>query len=134
MVTIQEAVKRRDIVRFMEFPLQLYRNNPYYVPDMLASQVDDMIRDKNPAFAYSDAKCFLALREGQIVGRIAGIHNRRANEKFGRNYLTITHIDFIDDDEVVDALFDAVEAWGREKGCASVIFKAPQVIPLGSHG
>ena len=51
MVTIQEAVKRRDIVRFMEFPLQLYRNNPYYVPDMLASQVDDMIRDKNPAFA-----------------------------------------------------------------------------------
>lgn len=117
MVTIQEAVKRRDIVRFMEFPLQLYRNNPYYVPDMLASQVDDMIRDKNPAFAYSDAKCFLALREGQIVGRIAGIHNRRANEKFGRNYLTITHIDFIDDDEVVDALFDAVEAWGREKGC-----------------
>ena len=107
MVTIKEAVTRRDIVKFMEFPNKLYRGNPYYVPDMLDSQVADMMRDKNPAFEYCDAKCFLAYREGKIVGRIACILNTRANAKFNKKYLNISHIDFIDDDEVVDALFDA---------------------------
>ncbi len=120
MVTIRQAVTRRDLVRFMEFPNRLYRGNPYYVPDMLDSQVKDMLRDRNPAFEYCDAKCFLALRDGKIVGRIACILNRRANEKFGKEYLNISHIDFIDDDEVVDALFDAAEAWARELGCVAV--------------
>lgn len=84
MVTIKEAVTRRDIIKFMEFPNKLYRGNPYYVPDMLDSQVADMMRDKNPAFEYCDAKCFLAYREGQIVGRIACILNTRANAKFNK--------------------------------------------------
>ncbi|MDD6887647.1 MAG: hypothetical protein ACI4MR_00010 [Candidatus Aphodomorpha sp.] len=120
MVTIKEAVTRRDIVKFMEFPNKLYRGNPYYVPDMLDSQVADMMRDKNPAFEYCDAKCFLAYREGKIVGRIACILNTRANAKFNKKYLNISHIDFIDDDEVVDALFDAAEGWARELGCEAV--------------
>lgn len=120
MVTIREAVKRRDIVRFMEFPNRLYCGNPYYVPDMLDSQVADMMRDKNPAFEYCDAKCFLAYRGKEIVGRIACILNRRANAKFQKEYMNISHIDFIDDDEVVDALFDAAESWARELGCVAV--------------
>lgn len=101
----------------MEFPLKLYKDNPFYVPDILSSQVEDYQEKKNPAFEYCDAQCFLAYRDNKIVGRISGIHNRKANEKFGKNYLTISMIDFIDDDEVVDALFDAVEQWGREHGC-----------------
>lgn len=120
MVTIREAVRRRDIVRFMEFPNRLYRGNPYYVPDMLDSQVGDMMRDKNPAFEYCEAKCFLAYRGKEIVGRIACILNRRANAKFQKEYMNISHIDFIDDDEVVDALFDAAEAYARELGCVAV--------------
>ncbi len=120
MVTIKEAVTRRDIIKFMEFPNKLYRGNPYYVPDMLDSQVADMMRDKNPAFEYCDAKCFLAYREGQIVGRIACILNTRANAKFNKKYMNICHIDFIDDDEVVDALFDAAEGWARSLGCEAV--------------
>lgn len=104
----------------MEYPLKLYAGNPYYIPDMLSSQVADMLRDKNPAFEYCDARCFLASRDGEIVGRIACILNERANQKFGKKYLNISHIDFIDDDEVVDALFDAAEGWARELSCEAV--------------
>ena len=120
MVTIKEAVTKKDLVKFMEFPLKLYRGNPHYVPDILSSQVADMQKDKNPAFAFCDAKCFLAYRDGEIVGRIAGILNTRANAKFGKKYLNFTNVDFIDDDEVVDALFAAVENWGRELGCEAM--------------
>ena len=71
MVTIKEAVTKKDLVKFMEFPLELYKGNPYYVPDILASQVADMQKDKNPAFAFCQAKAFLAYRDGKIVGRIS---------------------------------------------------------------
>ncbi len=120
LVEIRLAETKKDLVRFMEFPLELYRDNPYYVPDMLSSQVADMQRDKNPAFEYCDARCYLAFRNGKIVGRVAGILNERANEKFRKKYLIFSSLDFIDDGEVVDALFDAVEGWARELGCEAV--------------
>lgn len=120
MITVREAVSKRELVAFMEFPLTLYKDCPHYVPDILASQVADMDRKKNPAFAYCDAKCFLATRDGKTVGRICAILNNKANEKFGRLYMNFSHVDFIDDDEVVDALFGAVEGWAREIGCEAV--------------
>ncbi len=104
----------------MKFPIKFYKDNPYYVPDVLSDQIADMRRDKNPAFEYCDARCFLAYRDGKIVGRIAAILNNKANEKFNKKYLNFAHVDFIDDDEVVDALFGAVEDWARELGCVAV--------------
>ena len=104
----------------MEFPLKLYKDEPNYIPDVLSSQVADMLRSENPAFEYCDAKCFLAWRDGEITGRIACILNERANAKFGKKYLNISHIDFIDDDETVDALFDAAEGWARALSCKAV--------------
>ena len=120
MVTIKEALTKKDLVKFMEFPLELYKGNPYYVPDILASQVADMEKDKNPAFAFCQAKAFLAYRDGKIVGRIQGILNSRANETFRKKYMCFTQVDFIDDNEVVDALFDTVEGWARELGCEAM--------------
>ncbi len=76
-----------------------------------------MQKDKNPAFAFCQAKAFLAYRDGKPVGRIQAILNDRANATFGKKYMNFTQVDFIDDDEVVDALFDTVESWARELGC-----------------
>ena len=120
MVTIKEAVTKKDLVKFMEFPLALYKGNPYYVPDVLASQVADMQKEKNPAFAFCQARAFLAYKDGKIVGRISGIFNERANASFDKKYMNFTQVDFIDDDEVVDALFDAVESWAQELGCEAM--------------
>ena len=47
-VNIREAKTKRELVRFMDFPRKLYRGNPYFVPDMLSSQVADMQHGKNP--------------------------------------------------------------------------------------
>lgn len=120
MVTIREAKKRSDVVRFMKYPLTLYKGDTRYVPDVLSSQVDDIDPKKNPAFAYCETKCFLAERDGEIVGRVQGILNNRANEKFGKKYLNFTNLDFIDDDEVVDALFAALEGYARSLSCEAV--------------
>lgn len=120
MVTIREAKKRSEIVKFMKFPLTLYKGETRYIPDVLSSQVDDIDPKKNPAFEYCETKCFLAERDGKIVGRVQAILNTRANEKFGKKYLNFTNLDFIDDDEVVDALFGAVEDYANELNCNAV--------------
>jgi len=120
MVTVREITSRADIRKFINFANELYKDNPYYVPDMFGSQVNDFDREKNPAYEYCDSKCFLAYRDGRIVGRIAAIYNTHANEKYHVDRMRFSHADYIDDDEVVDALFAAVEAWGREKGCEAV--------------
>ncbi|MCL1816117.1 MAG: N-acetyltransferase [Clostridiales bacterium] len=120
MITIKEISTCKDLKKFMLFANHLYQDNPYYVPDMLKSQIADFEQHKNPAFAYCQAKCFLAYRKDAIVGRIAAIYNTHACEKYQENQLRFSHADYIDDDEVVDALFLAVETWARELGCASL--------------
>ena len=105
MVTVKVAKTRLEIRAFVLFPVKLYKNDPYYVPDMVGDQINDLMPDKNPAFEYCEARCFLAYKEGEIVGRVAGILNKRANEKNNVNYLRFAFFDFIDDPEVTDALF-----------------------------
>ena len=115
--SIQEVVSRKDLKRFVHYPNELYKNNPYYVPTLESGDLDTLDPKKNHAFEFCEGKYWLALDpSGHIVGRIAGIVNRQYNQKVGKAIARFGFMDFIDDDEVVDALFDTVEAWAREKG------------------
>lgn len=120
MVEIREVTSKRDLIRFVDYPNQLYKGNPYYVPSTFEDDVADWDRQKNPAFEYCEGKCFLAYRDGRIVGRIGAILSEVANKKWGHKRMRFTQVDFIDDAEVVDALFGAVEAYAREKECLEV--------------
>ncbi|MEG1893491.1 MAG: hypothetical protein RR232_03225 [Clostridia bacterium] len=120
MITIKEVTTKRDLRKFVDYPNVLYKDVPQYVPAMYGDDLDDWDRKKNPAFEYCDAKCFLAYRDGQIVGRIGAIISHKANEKFKQKRMRFSQVDFIDDAEVVDALFGAVEGLAREKGCTQV--------------
>ncbi len=119
-VLVREVRSARDRRRFVRFPNELYRDNPYYVPPMYADELADMNPKKNPAFSYADAKYFLAFLGGRVVGRIGAIYSKRANERWGTHRMRFTQVDFIDDARVSEALFAAVEAFAREKGCNEV--------------
>ncbi len=120
MVEIKEVKKRSDLRKFVEFPNKLYKDNPYYIPPMVQDEMEDWDEKKNPAFEYCKAKCFLAYRDGKIVGRIGAIMSEKANQKWGYKRMRFSCVDFINDDEVVDALFDTVENYARELGCVEV--------------
>ena len=114
--TIREVKTRRDLRRFVHYPNALYKDNPYYVPTLERGDLIALDPKKNHAFDFCEGRYWLALDDtGRIVGRIAGIINRQYNQKTGVNYARFGFMDFIDDDGVVDALFDTVEAWAREK-------------------
>ena len=120
MVEVREVRTRSELKKFVDYPNVLYKDVPQYVPAMIGDDLDDWNPKKNPAFEYCDAKCWLAWRDGKIVGRIGAILSRRANEKWNLNRMRFTQVDFIDDPEVSSALFQAVEDYAREKGCSEV--------------
>ena len=120
MVEVREVSGRSELRAFVDYPNVLYRNVPQYIPSMIGDDLGDWDPKKNPAFSYCDAKCWLAWREGKIVGRIGAILSRRANEKWHTRRMRFTQVDFIDDPEVSGALFKAVEDYAREKGCDEV--------------
>ena len=120
MVEIREVKTRSELKKFVDYPNALYKGVPQYVPAMIGDDLSDWNPKKNPAFSYCEAKCWLAWRDGKIVGRIGAILSRRANEKWGLNRMRFTQVDFIDDPEVSSALFKTVEDFAREKGCNEV--------------
>lgn len=119
-VEIREVKSKKDLKKFVGYPSVLYKDCENYVPAFFGDDMDDWNKKKNPAFEYCEAKCFLAWRDGEIVGRIGAILSHEANKKWDTNRMRFSQVDFIDDDEVSSALFGAVEAWAREKGCEEV--------------
>ena len=111
MVSIVEVTTKAQLRRFVDYPNQLYKDVPQFVPATYGDDLADWDRSKNPAFSYCDARCWLAERDGEIVGRIGAIRSRKANEKWGTNRMRFTQVDFIDDPEVSAALFAVVEDW-----------------------
>lgn len=119
-VKIVKVGNNRELKRFVEFPNELYKDSPYYVPELFGDAVDTLRKDRNGAFEFCEADYFLAYRDGKVVGRIAVILNNAANEKWGQKAARFGWVDFIDDAEVVDALFAAAEGWARERGLKEI--------------
>lgn len=107
---------KSELRRYVQFGIDLYAGNPCYVPPLVFDDINTLTPEKNPAFDFCKAQSFMAYRDGVPVGRITGIINRRANEKTGEKTVRFGFMDFIDDRKVVDALFKAVEVWGRHHG------------------
>lgn len=119
-VTITPVKTRQELKKFIRFNYELYKENPYSVPDLYEDMLGTLDPKRNPAFEFCEAECFLAMRDGKIVGRVAAIINKRANEKWNINAVRFGWIDFIDDQEVSKALLDTVEQWGRERGMSEI--------------
>lgn len=115
-VTIEEVVSRKKLKQFIKFPFKLYAKNRYWVPPLISGELSTLRKDRNPAFDYCEAKYWLACKNGEIAGRIAGIINQRSIDKWGKRLVRIGWVDFIDDAEVSAALFDVVEKWAKERG------------------
>lgn len=115
-ITVREISGRRELRKFVQFNIDLYKGNPYKVPPLVSDEIATFTPSKNPAFEFCDAVQFMAYDGKKPVGRIAGIINHNLNTKTGKKEARFGFVDFIDDRQVSDALFDAVEEWARGKG------------------
>jgi len=115
-IEIKKVTDRKQLRQFVQFYYDLYRGNQHFVPYLFFDEMNTLRHDKNPSFECCDAEYFMAFRDGKMVGRVAAIINRRANERWDVRQVRFGWFDFIDDIEVSRALLKAVEDWGREQG------------------
>ena len=101
---------------FIRLPYFIYKDCPQYVPDLEGDVRNLFDRRKNPAYTFSQIQPFVAYRHEVAVGRIVGIINRKANEKWQTRNVRFSMMEFIDDSSVSKALIDVVGKWGLSQG------------------
>lgn len=123
MSIIIEAIKptKSNLKTFVKFGIDLYKGNSCFVPPMISDDVETLMPDKNPAFDYCRAQAFMAWRDNRPVGRIVAIINDLVNERSDKKEARFGFVDFVDDSEVVDALFGAAEEWARQQGMNEIV-------------
>ena len=118
MVSVKEVKTARDIKEFIEFPLRLYKDCPYFVPPLYSDE-KKLLRSGGCSDT-AESVFFLAVRDGKTVGRIQGIIQKQYNETHDTSDARFTRFDTIDDKEVAEALFSAIEGWASDCGMKKI--------------
>ena len=118
MIEVKEVKNRRELRKFIRFPKDLYKNCPHYVPPLDSAEKKDLTI--HPALEFCDLRMWLAYEDGKIVGRVAGIINRRCNKLKNQSRVRFGWFDVVDNQEVAKKLLDTVEYWGKENGMDTI--------------
>jgi hypothetical protein len=116
MFAIKEVRSKKDIRHFVNFPYEHYKNDVNWVPPIKKDEVNLLRPKTNPSMDFCDARFWTAWKDNKCVGRIAGIINHEYNKKTGEKKGRISRLEFIDEQEVSNALVGTAENWFREKG------------------
>ncbi len=113
---IRRVESRADLARFVDLPYRLHREDRNWIPPFKAEVAKLLDRRANPFFDHAEADYFLAERDGQVVGRIAAIHNRLHNEVHEDRVGFFGFFECVNDFTVAAPLLDTAAAWIRERG------------------
>lgn len=116
IVEVKSCKDRRD---FVNFPLKLYKTCEFFVPPLYGDEMA-LFKKKNAYSSTCESVFFLAKRGKEVVGRIQGILQYQSNEIRNEKRVRFTRFDSINEQEVANALFEALENWAREKGMDTV--------------
>jgi GNAT superfamily N-acetyltransferase len=114
MITIKEAISKKELTDFIKFPFSLYKNNKFWVPPIIADELETFDKTKNPAFDNAEAYFYLAYQNNKIVGRIAAIINWGEVKNQQKSKVRFGWFDVIDDIEVTKSLLEKVYELGRK--------------------
>ncbi len=120
MIRIVEVVTKKQRREFVEYPLRLYKGNPYFVPPLYGDEMK-IFTKKNVYFTTCESCFFLAQKEGKTVGRIQGIIQKQYNALHDKKQVRFTRFDCENDQEISAALFSAVETWAKAKGMTEMV-------------
>ena len=115
-LSIKPVIDGRDLLAFIEFPFEHYRDDPNWVPQLIEERRDFFDPGKNPFFDHARSQLFLAYRDSKLVGTVGAVVDDRHNEVHDEQMGAFGFFEAADDQEVADALLDAAEEWVRGQG------------------
>lgn len=119
-ISVIEVKSADQLKQFVRFPMDLYKNNPYYVPSFVNEEINIWNPAENPALQYSEARQFLAYKDSELAGRIAVMINHKEERELGIKKVRFGWIDFIDDEKVSQALIQKAINYAREKNIGKI--------------
>jgi hypothetical protein len=114
MITIKEVHTKKELTEYVKFPFSLYKNNEFWVPPIIADELESFDKTKNPAFENAEAYFYLAYKNNEIVGRITAIINWSEVNDQKKSKVRFGWFDVINDIEVTKALLEKVYELGRK--------------------
>lgn len=118
-IIVKKVEDKREIRDFIDIEKKIYNDCPYYIPNF-KFDIKNILTRTDYYTHDVDMQAFVAYRDGEVVGRIIGIINHRANSKWNTKNVRFSMIEFIDDFEVSEALLKEVSDWGAEKGMNNI--------------
>ncbi len=120
MLEIVEVKTKKQRKEFVEYPLRLYKGNPWFVPPLYGDEMK-IFTEKNVYHKTCVSVFFLAIKDGKTVGRIQGIIQKQFNEIHNAKQVRFTRFDSENDPEIAQALFAAVEDWAKNNGMTEMV-------------
>jgi len=121
MISVEKVTGKKHLKEFIDFPHELYRDDPNYVPELFIAQRDLLTPGKHPFHEHSEMQLFLAYDNGVLKGRIAAILNNNHNEFNKTTDGFFGFFDSVNDDLVAEKLFEAASQWLKQKGATTII-------------
>ncbi|MFP4056136.1 MAG: N-acetyltransferase [Candidatus Brocadiia bacterium] len=115
-VEVRQVAGRAQRRAFLRLPWRLYRDDPLWVPPLLAAVDRTLDPRRNPFFEHGEARLLLAWSQGRPVGRIAAIVNRLHNDYHGDRVGFWGFFESERDPRVAQALFAAAAHCLRAHG------------------
>ena len=135
MLTIEkvDSQSKSQVDRFVRLPFRLYKDHPQWVPPLLVDAKLNLNKQKHPFFEHSDGDFFIAVRNGEDVGRIAALENHSFNRYHGVRVAQFYYFDCEDDQEIANALFEQAFEWAKSRDLNRVV--GPKGLgPLDGYG
>jgi GNAT superfamily N-acetyltransferase len=110
-----------DRDRFVKLPWRIYRDDLHWVPPLLMERHEFLDPAKNPFFQHADVELFVALRGGEVVGRIAAVEDRNFNAFHGTKTAYFGLYESVNDPAVAAALVQAAKSWARWRGLDTLL-------------
>ena len=118
-VTVTPIRLPEDAARFIKAWWPINEGEPGWVPPLMMDRKKFFDPNRNPYFKHGTVQCFLATRDGKPVGTIAATVDHE-KQKTDPGVGFIGFFEFVDDEAVARALFDAATTWLKEKGMTEV--------------
>ena len=119
-LTVKKAENKKDLKAFIRFYNNLYKNNPYFPTPLEFDEQKTLTKGKNPALEFCEASYWIAFKDNKVVGRIAAIINSTEQKKAEQPIGRFGYFDFIDDEDVSEALMTTAVSWLKERGIKTV--------------
>lgn len=120
-VQVQRVGSRREMDQLLAFPWRLYRDDPLWVPPVLADRRRRVDPQHCPFLQRGEADFFLARRDGAIVGTICAGHDPATNDDKQRKDAIFGFFECVNDPEVAAALVERAQRWAARKGLTNLI-------------